>query len=331
MTRAILLLTGVLLFGDGVGSIAAQTLGLSHPAMVFTARAGGPNPAPQNLEIRSTPAATPGWSISPAPPAWLTISPASGTGPGTTTLTVNSTGLSAGIYHVRLTVTSGGETRTVDVFLVITDQQGRVSLPPNIPIPPLPPAAPPARYLVEFHFVGYSGLLEGYPDCKVNPNGRELMFGVLSGVEPTDPDEDAEYTGTMTRYTLVDFCDIKPRPGRPDEHDWCEMWLFGGSSMQVSFTAYAEKDRGGWLKAKGLSGGVISLGGTCDAEVTRNIRAGYPFGDDGGGGSPNGQPIQDPRGLLYTPELAKLRMGEYPAEDRKEGEWSMRVVARISP
>jgi hypothetical protein len=107
------------------------------------------------------------------------------------------------------------------------------------------------------------------------------------------------------------------------------MWLTGVSTMAVEFTAYGDAGRGGWLKATGKSGGVIGLNGTCDAPVARAIRSGYPMGDDGGGGSPNGQPIQDPRGLLYNQGLAKLRIGEYPAQDTKEGQWSMRVVARI--
>ncbi len=326
---AVLLLGGLLLLGGRAGSTAAQTLAISSPAFVFVARVGGPNPAPQTLQILSIPPGAPGCTISQSP-AWLTVSPQSVTGPGQLSLTVNSAGLAAGIYHARLTVTCGTQTMTVDVFLVVTDAQGRVPLPTNIPIPPLPPAAPPARYLVEFHFVGYSGLLDGYPNCKVNPNGREVMFGVLYGVEPTDPSEDAEYTGKMTRWTMMDFCDVKPRPGRPDEVDWCEMSLVGTSTMEVSFTAYEGK-RGGYLKANGVSGSIGSLTGTCDAEVARNIRAAYPMGDDGGGGSPNGQAIQDPRGLLYTPPLAKLRVGDYPIQDRDLGAWSMRVLARLSP
>jgi hypothetical protein len=331
--RSALAAIGLLPLLGAAPTASAQGLGVSHPALVFLAPAGGPSPAPQVLEILSTPPGAPGWSISPTPPApaWLTIAPTSGTAPGTATLTANSAGLSPGVYHFQLTVTSGSETRTVEVFLVVTDANGGVSLPPNIPIPPLPPAAPPARYLVEFHFVGYAGLLDGYPQCKVNPNGRDLMFGVLSGTEPTEASEDAEYTGTLTRYTMMDFCDIKPRRGKPDEHDWCEMWMAGASKMAVTLDVYGDDGRGAWLKAKGISGGVFSLNGTCDTPVAQAIRADYPMGSSGGGGSPSGQAIQDPRSRLYSQERARLRLGDWPVVDKDEGGWSMRVLARLNP
>lgn len=327
-----------------------QSLALSHPVVIFVGQMGAGAPGPQRMTIRSTPPASASWSIPTTLPGWLAIAPAAGTGPGDVTLTVHIAGLSAGIYHVQLTVTSSPDSMNVEVFLVVMDAGGGVPTPPaSVPIPPVPPPAPPgggppggptiirgfltpARYLVEFTFIGYSGLVDGYPNCNVNPNGIDHMIGVLSGVEPLEPGGDVAYDGSMSRFTMVDFCQVKPVAGKPDEVRWCSDTLVGGSTMRVEFEVSGQSGGGGYLKAK--QEGTRSwrrVGGDCDAEVTNQIRRDYPGGSGGGGGAPDGQHIVDGLGtgqLLSAQGIARLRVGDYPA-DRKEGWWSMRVLARI--
>lgn len=121
-----------------------QSLALSHPVMVFLGRVGTGDPGPQRLTIRATPTASPSWTIPTTLPGWLTISPTAGTGPGDAVLTVRTAGLGAGYYHVLRTVTSGTESREVEVFLIITDVSGNLPPPPpSIPIPLPPGVVPP--------------------------------------------------------------------------------------------------------------------------------------------------------------------------------------------
>ena len=55
--------------------------------------------------------------------AWLQISPLSGTGPGTITVSVNATGLASGRYEGSVTVTSGTTSSTVPVSLQVRGPQ----------------------------------------------------------------------------------------------------------------------------------------------------------------------------------------------------------------
>lgn len=347
MSRAVLFLAGGLLLGAGAGDLTGQGLALSHPVMIFSGRAGGPDPAPQQLTIQSVPAAT-GWTVSGTLPAWLTVAPATGTAPGNITLTVRSGGLAPGFYHVQLTVTCGSATRTVEVILVITDVSGRAPTPgPGIPIPPLPPLpplppgitdpevirrynTPPARYLVEFMYIGYSGLLDGYPACKVNPQGFDHMIGVLAGIEVNTDDEDITYTGVMHRYTEIDFCDVKPAPTE-DQTKFCAADLHGEATMKVELEVYGEEGRGAWLKVEPTRGKMWrTVGGDCTGETNHDIEAEYPNSSHAGGGSPGGQPILEKSVQFFNGGVARLRVGHYPAQ-KPESVWSMRVIARLYP
>lgn len=338
--------------------VHGQALALSHPVMVFVGRVGAGDPGPQRLTIRTTPSAAATWAIPTTLPGWLAVSPSSGTGPGDAVLTVRIAGLAPGYYHVQLTVTSGTESRVVEVFLVILDAGGNIPPPPpNIPIPPAPPVGPPgtptppieivrgngtwARYLVEFTFIGYSGLINAYPDCMVNPTGIDHMIGVLAGFESSEQGVDVTYKGSMSRFTEVDYCDVRPiSPATPDQVKYCVVTLLGGSTMSVEFVATGDAGRGGWLKARQERGSRHwkNIGGDCDQEVTNQVRIDYPAADHGAGGTPNGQPIQDQTGApglprppaLFQGGHARLRVGTYPAKE-PETAWSMRVIARLVP
>ena len=55
----------------------------------------------------------------PGVPAWLSVTPGSGTGGGTLTVAVDSTGLVSGNYTKTITVTSPGATNTPQVVNVV--------------------------------------------------------------------------------------------------------------------------------------------------------------------------------------------------------------------
>ena len=100
---------------------AATQLTVNPTVLSFTATQGGPNPPSQTLSIGSAGAQLQ-WSISANTPR-LSFNPTSGTTPGTTNVSINSSGLSAGTFsQFAITVSSpSAPAVTVQVGLYITD------------------------------------------------------------------------------------------------------------------------------------------------------------------------------------------------------------------
>lgn len=67
----------------------------------------GTSPASQALSISNSGGGTLSWTLSSSPD-WLTVTPAAGTGAGTATIMVNTTGLLAGTYFGTITITAAG-------------------------------------------------------------------------------------------------------------------------------------------------------------------------------------------------------------------------------
>jgi hypothetical protein len=225
------------------------------------------------------------------------------------TFSVSIAGMRAGIYYDTVRVTSNNATTAtgtsaaatpaasttvssasssdvVPVILKITDPPG----------PGAPNGGRLAVYDVEFSMTGYVGLLNGAPECKVRPNGFDRMVGTLIGLETGEQDDDMVYYGILRRETDIDYCETKgrKRPG-DDERVWCELTLKGWSVENVELTVHSDSARGGWLKSKsepGYSSAGISKN-SCDPQETQDAANGYANSDDGGGGSPGGQQIDD--------------------------------------
>jgi hypothetical protein len=88
--------------------------------MAFTGSVGGTNPATQTVSIANTGGGTLSWSVSDNAP-WLTVSPASGSGTGTVTATINTAGLAAGTLNGTITVAAtGAPAKSVPVTLTMT-------------------------------------------------------------------------------------------------------------------------------------------------------------------------------------------------------------------
>jgi len=110
----------------------APAIGASPASFSFTTQTGS-NPATQTLTISNTGGGTLNWTASDNA-AWLTMSTASGTGNGTTTLAVNTATLTAGSHNALITLSAPGATTvTVPVALTVT----AVPVPPAIGASPL--------------------------------------------------------------------------------------------------------------------------------------------------------------------------------------------------
>ncbi|MEP7342323.1 MAG: S8 family serine peptidase, partial [Acidobacteriota bacterium] len=103
------------------GSVSTNpTIGVSPSSLIFTATAGGSNPANQTISITNTGGGTLNWTASDNA-TWLTVSPASGTAPSTLTASVSITGLAAGTYNGTITITATGATNSpVSVPVTLT-------------------------------------------------------------------------------------------------------------------------------------------------------------------------------------------------------------------
>ena len=96
------------------------TVGLAPTSLAFTGSVGGTNPATQTISIANTGGGTLTWSASDNA-SWLTVSPASGSGNGTVTATVNTAGLVAGTLNATITVAApSASTKSVPVTLAVT-------------------------------------------------------------------------------------------------------------------------------------------------------------------------------------------------------------------
>jgi hypothetical protein len=291
---------------------------------VFSAAVGGPNPPPQSLAVTNTGTAPLSWRAQPPQARWLSVSPASGTAPGSITFSVNIAGLRAGTYKDTVVVASNDPItprQGIPVVLVVRDA-----------------GTGPAMYEVEFVFIGYTGLIDGAPNCTVNNSGYDRLVGTLIGVETNQAGEDVEYMGTLRRATSIDFCETKGRraPG-DDERAWCTISLTGDAVSDIELTVYGEDGRSAYLKASPGAGPMHrSVRGNCDPAETREVLLGYQGSNDGGGASPSGQPIDDSKAIgpnnrpitFSVNGLARLRVGTYPP-DSPQGGWTLRVIRKI--
>jgi uncharacterized protein (TIGR03437 family) len=103
--------------GSGGGGGGSATITASPSSLSFSQVLGGATPSAQTIQLSSGSATslTAGTTVS-----WLAATPPSGTAPGNLSVTVNSSGLPAGIYQGSVTITGGAAQVTVPVTLTIT-------------------------------------------------------------------------------------------------------------------------------------------------------------------------------------------------------------------
>jgi hypothetical protein len=107
---------------------AAPTIGVSPGTLSFTFTTGGATPAAQNVSVTGS-SATSYTAASSA--AWLTVTPASGTTPGSLSVGINPSGLAAGTYNGTITVTAASASNSpqkVAVTLAVSAPASNPSL-----------------------------------------------------------------------------------------------------------------------------------------------------------------------------------------------------------
>jgi len=316
----------ITLFAVLAGEAGAQTIVATPRGLVFSAITRGPNPPPQTVAVSNAASGSLTWQVTGTRAPWLTVTPRQGTAPSSLTFSVSTVGMRAGMYYDKVPVASNDPatpTDTIPVVLRITDQPSNMR---------------PAVYEVEFSMSGYAGELNGAPQCKVRLNGTDRMVGIVIGVETPESDEDVVYYGLLRRDTDMDYCLTKgrKRPG-DDERVWCSLTLKGWAATSVEMTVHSDSARGGYLKSEAVPG--YSSAGiprtTCDPQETRDAANGYADTNDGGGGSPNGQQIDDRQGqdargrgiTFVSGGVPRLRVGTFPPENPSG--WTLRVIRKI--
>ena len=96
-------------------------LAVTPASLSFTGTAGGASPLAKTFDVSNAGGGTLSWSASESAP-WLSVSPGSGVGAATVTVTPSITGLAAGTYTTDITVTAAGASgspRTVAVTFVV--------------------------------------------------------------------------------------------------------------------------------------------------------------------------------------------------------------------
>ena len=107
-------------------------LSVSKTSLSFGATQGGADPAAQTFDVTNTGGGSLSYTAAESA-SWLTVSPASGSAPGTVTATASIAGLAPGTYTAPITVTAGGATgspKTVDVTLTVNPQAPALALTP---------------------------------------------------------------------------------------------------------------------------------------------------------------------------------------------------------
>jgi glucose/arabinose dehydrogenase len=109
-------------------------LALAPTSLAFTAIAGGSNPLPQTITITNTGSGTLTWTSSSDQP-WLTVSPGSGTAPGSTTASIAIAGLTPGTYNGTVTfasVEAANSPRSIPVTLSLAPPPSLSVVPSSI-------------------------------------------------------------------------------------------------------------------------------------------------------------------------------------------------------
>ncbi|MBD3217750.1 MAG: T9SS type A sorting domain-containing protein, partial [candidate division Zixibacteria bacterium] len=109
-------------FKAGTITVTSETeppaLSVTPNSLLFEGEEGGVNNVVQNIYIDNTGGGTLDWNVS-YDAAWLSVDPASGTGPDTLDVEVDITGLTAGTYVDTITVTADGADNSPQ-YVVVT-------------------------------------------------------------------------------------------------------------------------------------------------------------------------------------------------------------------
>lgn len=112
---------------------AQAMISLSPIKLAFSSTQGGSNPSGQAIAISNSGTGKLSWNVS-TNAAWLSLSPNSGTGPGSFTVTAIVPGLAAGTYSADITVAATGATntpQTIPVSLTVSNAAPTSTISPS--------------------------------------------------------------------------------------------------------------------------------------------------------------------------------------------------------
>lgn len=116
--------TVIITTADGTSTTVPVTLALTSPVLAanptslsYSAVAGGTSQALDSIDVSTDPGST--FTVTTSGLTWLSVSPASGIGPSTITVTANTTGIAAGVYTGSVLVSGSGTSVTVPVTVTI--------------------------------------------------------------------------------------------------------------------------------------------------------------------------------------------------------------------
>ncbi len=112
-------------------TVGAPTLTVSPASLSFAYQTGGATPAAQSIAIGGGPL---NYRATVSGGAWLSVSPAGGTAPGSVSVSVNTTGMAAGAYNGTVTITVPGAvngTQVVPVTLTVTNPFPTLQISPQ--------------------------------------------------------------------------------------------------------------------------------------------------------------------------------------------------------
>jgi hypothetical protein len=181
------------------------SLNISPGSISFTYPTGTSTTGTQNLSVTSSGSALT-LSASASGGAWLTVTPSSGPTPATLKISANTTGLAAGTYNGKITITSSGAAnspQTVPVQLVVTGTgSGRLRVWPSRAVsfeyePGRPDPSPrTVRVFSSGAPLGFTAAAHGGTWISVTPSGGTTPGSVSISVDPTGL-ASGTYTGNV--------------------------------------------------------------------------------------------------------------------------------------
>jgi uncharacterized protein (TIGR03437 family) len=113
-----------------ITSTAPTAISATPSSLTFSQIAGGTAPSPQTVQLSST---TPTNFTAASNQTWLLVTPASGTSNTTNlSISINATGLGAGVYHGTVTVTGGASPVSIPVTLTVTTAAAITASPTSL-------------------------------------------------------------------------------------------------------------------------------------------------------------------------------------------------------
>jgi hypothetical protein len=122
-----------------------------------------------------------------------------------------------------------------------------------------------AAYEVRFTHTGYTTFLGTPADCPIRPDGKVVLYGILSGSEADAGSDDIQYTGTLQLDIDMDICSVERLPNGEDRV--CGMRVTGSGSVDVTLDIYYD-GRGGYVKLQKNNHSFFSnVAGGCKDQI----------------------------------------------------------------